>query len=274
MAAQCLPRPIIRSGMDKHTFRLIRSRRTLCYGANSVRIRKVYYSKVPYICEYCGNEYFPPSKNLCHINAGAMHRVCFDPVCREKNRQRNSEIYKVAMRERLANGGRQRMIDNNPMKDPATREKMRQTLHSMQWKPQVHGGNGHGPTRPELALMEELGPMWKWNYVIVTGMPRSSGFPRCYKPDLALPELRIAVEVDGYSHCSLARQAQDAKKEKFLSESGWLVLRFKNAAVLADPKGIAAVIREFSISKSREITTTLQAASLSTTACVPSSLST
>lgn len=62
-------------------------------------------------------------------------------------------------------------------------------------------------------------------------MPRGSGYPSNYKLDIANPQVMLGIEVDGSSHTTVERQAQDAKKEEFLSGLGWTVLRFSNREV-------------------------------------------
>ena len=72
---------------------------------------------------------------------------------------------------------------------------------------------------------------------IPTKMPRNSGYPTCYKVDVCNPALKIAVEVDGNSHCPISRQEQDRKKDALLSGLGWTVLRFSNRQVMTDLEG-------------------------------------
>jgi len=38
----------------------------------------------------------------------------------------------------------------------------------------------------------------------------------------------IAIEVDGFSHCTTKRQEQDVKKQTVLKELGWSVYRVSN----------------------------------------------
>lgn len=69
-------------------------------------------------------------------------------------------------------------------------------------------------------------------FVVRTGAWRGAGgLPNHFKIDVAIPSRMVAVEIDGASHCALARKAQDAKKEAFLSAHGWTVLRFSNRDV-------------------------------------------
>ena len=58
------------------------------------------------------------------------------------------------------------------------------------------------------------------------------GVPTHYKLDIADAANRVAIEVDGPSHSTLARKEQDARKDAFLAGSGWTVLRFSNQQVM------------------------------------------
>lgn len=128
-----------------------------------------------------------------------------------------------------------RMRANNPMADEETRIRMAQTLHEIGHKPIRRGGNGTGMTEPQAKLYQALlqvNPLWAVEFTLAVGLGRSTGYPHAYKLDLALPSLKLAVEVDGFSHTSIARQQQDRKKTEWLQSIGWTVLRFTNAAVM------------------------------------------
>lgn len=103
-------------------------------------------------------------------------------------------------------------------------------------------GNGTGPTLPEQVLWDLLGEQWCWNYPVKTKQPVGSGYPTNYKVDLALVDLKLAVEVDGMSHLSKVRQRQDRKKEDLLGSLGWTVLRFSNQEVLSSPDSVVEQI--------------------------------
>lgn len=82
-------------------------------------------------------------------------------------------------------------------------------------------------------LLTALGSEWEPEYVIPCGEGRrKGGLPTHYKVDLANLRLMIAVEVDGFSHTTLARQASDRRKDSWLRSRGWLVLRFSNQEIL------------------------------------------
>lgn len=78
--------------------------------------------------------------------------------------------------------------------------------------------------------------------VVVTHLRREAGNPRHYKLDIANEAEKVAIEVDGGSHCTLARQEQDRRKDAFLSSAGWLVLRFSNRQVLTNLEGCMSTI--------------------------------
>jgi very-short-patch-repair endonuclease len=88
-------------------------------------------------------------------------------------------------------------------------------------------------TPAEELLARVISNEFQHNYVIPTHQKRGSGYPTHYKADFANPTKMIVVEVDGNSHNSLIRQAQDKKKEAFLKGLGWTVLRVSNKTVFA-----------------------------------------
>ncbi len=137
-----------------------------------------------------------------------------------------------------------RMITNNPMRKPEAREKMILTLKAMGHKPSVRGGNGKDATEAEIVLETMFGGMgFVMQPAIKTKLWRKGGgHPTSYKPDLGNWQLKIAIEADGASHLSIARRAQDQKKDEFLRSIGWRVYRFTNAEILLTPEHVARVI--------------------------------
>lgn len=150
------------------------------------------------------------------------------------------------------------MTERNPMADPDARSKMSASLRARGHQPLVRGGNGRGLSEPQRLLAERLG--WLTELIVPTGNPtvgpsRVPGLPSHYKLDIADPELMIAVEVDGGSHCSLERKAQDRRKGEWLTGEGWTVLRFSNQEVMADTAACARTVMS-TTSKSRGHTPT------------------
>lgn len=98
----------------------------------------------------------------------------------------------------------------------------------------IKGGNGRGPTLAEQTLIDALNSAyaegtWQWSYVVKTGDAPQFGMgsrPSHYKIDIANENERIAIEVDGYSH--RGQEATDTKKEEFLDDLGWKVIRVTN----------------------------------------------
>jgi len=94
----------------------------------------------------------------------------------------------------------------------------------------VRGGNGR-TTEPQRLLFEALGDGCEMEYAISLGK-KVPGYPTCYKVDLAFPERRLAIEVDGPSHRYGKLRERDEKKVEKLASLGWRVLRFWNSEIL------------------------------------------
>ena len=97
----------------------------------------------------------------------------------------------------------------------------------------IRGGNGRGLSVAEKELIDALPDCFESSFVIST-KKRGEGLPNCFKIDVAHPESKVAIEVDGASHGSKCRKEQDARKEVFLHEKGWEVLRFTNREVMQE----------------------------------------
>ena len=92
---------------------------------------------------------------------------------------------------------------------------------------------GTGITIPQALLQARLG--WTAEYVVSTGAPYR---PPHYKIDIAEPTLKIAIEVDGASHNSQKVIAADKRKEAWMTEHGWRLLRFTNSRVLRETDAV------------------------------------
>jgi hypothetical protein len=195
-------------------------------------------------CEWCGKEVetdnMPNTSRRRALDRGWCYcsKECSvkgghkKDVWTEERRQKASEHMKKVNAE-FHSQIIERMTTNNPMKNPETREKVSKRLKEIGHHPRIRCGNGMGLTVPQqtmlLALAEKVEVYAE--YPIPTKMNRASGYPTCYKVDIAIPAEMIAIEVDGASHCAVSRQEQDRKKEAFLSGLGWTVLRFRNKQV-------------------------------------------
>jgi len=136
------------------------------------------------------------------------------------------------------------------MHSEQTRLKVSLKLKEIGHKPALMGGNGRGLTVPQKALLEILGDGWFPEFAVKTGMKRDSGYPTCYKLDLANPELMIGIEVDGASHVGAKKQL-DKKKDLFLETLGWNVYRLTNAQAMSlsttcmSPDTLLTSLKEF-----------------------------
>lgn len=196
------------------------------------------------LCHYCHKEFsekdIPMSKVYqyrrtgrwyCSGDCAQNYRLQF--VRSEEFRKKASESMRKVNRE-YHDQIVERMKNNNPMSNPAIREHVARRLKEIGHHPKIRCGNGCGLTVPQQNLMLALAETLEVyaEYPIPTRMGKGSGYPTCYKVDIAVPSEMIAIEVDGNSHDALDRQAQDKKKTEFLSGLGWKVLRFRNKQVM------------------------------------------
>jgi hypothetical protein len=138
------------------------------------------------------------------------------------------------------------MRQNNPMQDPAVREKVRKAVSGRTFL--SRGGNGQ-LTEPQKLLARRLGlPM---EYVILTAPVRGQfpSLPKHYKVDLADPARMLAIEVDGNSHNTRKWRFLDRRKTEILNALGWSVLRFSNQRVVQNTDEVVEQIQSFTISR-------------------------
>lgn len=165
-------------------------------------------------------------------------RVYCAPACRFASTREEISARMAATNRKYASA---RMKANNPMHRDDNLERMRNTLKSMGHRPPWQGGNGRGLTVPQGRLLAALGDGWVAEHSVRTYAKRGT-LPGALKVDLAHPERKIAVEVDGYSHGLKRVQSADAAKEAFLTGHGWTVLRFTNQQVMDDTEGCARTV--------------------------------
>jgi hypothetical protein len=143
----------------------------------------------------------------------------------------------IATSEEVRALNSKRMKENNPMCDPETRERASAALRGRKFSGQ-RGGNGQ-ITPQQCALAERLG--WEMEYPIPTGV---SNWPAAVV-DIANPDSKIAVEVDGGSHQTKKQKNRDRRKERMLKKVGWTVLRFWNSQVDENIEEVLAAIAQF-----------------------------
>lgn len=144
----------------------------------------------------------------------------------------------IASSPRMAETNRKyaskRMRENNPMKKPEVRKKVSDRLKEIGHCPKIRCGNGAGLTVPQqrlLLALKEMNPYAEYAIPTKYAEKYKTPYPDCYKVDIAILGAMLAIEVDGNSHCALARQEQDRKKDFCLNTLGWRVLRFTNQQV-------------------------------------------
>lgn len=224
-------------GADEVKKRMFCSRS--CAGRNSRR--GVYIIQVFRDCLECQKTFLckdttqRKERKFCTASCAMKRRCRLTPMSQEQ-RAKNAATMSRIMKEVMKPGGvrarasSERMVKNNPMKREEIRTKVSLTHKASGHKP-PQGGNGRPAPEPQIALFQVLAGRWEMEFVVNT-KKRREGFPNCYKIDIAHPEKKIAIEVDGESHNCLKTQVADMKKTKFLESVGWTVLRFGNREIL------------------------------------------
>lgn len=230
----------------------VKRKRTFC----SRTCALAYQRELPRVtkqCAQCGQTFTFRSmgarnnakRRFCSTHCAATWRMA-QPGRKERFDQAVAPFRGVVVRGKKNPAAAARMRTHNPMRDPQTREKVRQALTGRTFL--ARGGNGK-PTIPQLLLAEATGfPM---EYVIVTA-PVADQFPslpHAYKVDLADPSHKLAIEVDGKTHRLKKWRYLDQRKTEVLHALGWSVLRFWNQQILEDLPAVLATIHAYIASK-------------------------
>lgn len=176
-------------------------------------------SKENICCSVCGTRVYwkDMPKHRKDLWTSRKRAYCSD-ICRDQYRR---EVFSRTMSDtnkRIAKQNSERMKKNNPMHTPGIKEKVSRTLIEMGHKPPVQGGNGRPTPEPQARLWKALrahGAVLEHVVSTKSFRNKKNKLAKCYKIDIALPEQKIAIEVDGSSHKTLERQAQDRKKRTF-----------------------------------------------------------
>ena len=101
--------------------------------------------------------------------------------------------------------------------DPVSRARWTAAMKNNRWK----------PSKGALRLHKVLGRGWKLEYSIGCGLDghKKFGLPRTFYVDLAYPEMKLAIEVDGQSHLKPLQIIRDRMRDQCLKELGWSVFR-------------------------------------------------
>ena len=158
----------------------------------------------------------------------------------------------------LARMHSERMLVQNPMQDLRTIAKMVKTktangtlIPQKPWQ----GGNGRELGRQQQALLKALpGGVPEYSIITTSKLRQTLKAAHCYKADIALPQRRLVIEIDGSTHNSAQAKVIDAKKDHILSLMGWRVLRVTNRQV--DREFEKTLARILLVAKSMPICTT------------------
>ena len=70
-------------------------------------------------------------------------------------------------------------------------------------------------------------------------------------PDLAYPELKIAIEYEGAGHRDAGRWERDIERRELFEDAGWRVIRVTRQALFDEPEQLIARIRRVRTARSR-----------------------
>lgn len=111
------------------------------------------------------------------------------------------------------------------------------------WLAKHHGGwKSHSGIGPQEMVLRGLFPTAKPSFHVKTGLAAKLRQPNYFKIDLAWPNEKLAVEIDGDYHEMESQRAKDKFKDAFLSKHGWTVLRFKNKEVSKETDRVRMLI--------------------------------
>lgn len=184
-----------------------------------------YQEEIIIKCNFCGKKIEKPNKNQKDSFRRRGRAYCCKECGKEYTRKVSSETMSKTNKKYASN----RMKHNNPMKNEEIRKKVSQSLKGR--KPTVVCGNGRNLTKPQEELLILLK---KYNAVpeyAVSTKGYIGEYPMNYKIDIALPQNKIAIEIDGNSHRAIKRKIEDIKKAELLKKKGWKVIRFWNKEV-------------------------------------------
>lgn len=70
-------------------------------------------------------------------------------------------------------------------------------------------------------------------------------------PDLAYPDLRIAIEYEGAGHRDAGRWERDIERRELFEDAGWRVIRVTRHALFDEPEALIARIRRVRMARSK-----------------------
>lgn len=167
-------------------------------------------------CHWCKKEFIPSEQRVifCSRSCGAKWK-CSQPEIMARM---------IAGKDLEALG---RAISLRIRSNPAEIERRRALGRKLQhpWR-----GNISAPTRHEAQVLA-LFPEAQWAFQVATGESSKLGRPHYYRMDVAWPDIKLDVEIDGTNHDAPKQKLKDAERTRFLNGRGWSVLRFTNREV-------------------------------------------
>lgn len=195
-----------------------------------------YASRLERKCEWCGGAV--PSlracARFCSYRCGLLGRR--RAILSEGARKERSERMKMLNKrpDVQAKLVAFRTSDRCPIKSLESRHKLIENQRALGFPNLNYRG---GPTAQQKILFDHL-PGATMEFVLP-----GSGKTKSMSVDIAIPALKLAIEVDGLSHTKQVEKERDAKKEQLLKESGWTLLRFWNKEIVENLASVLARVR-------------------------------
>lgn len=217
------------------------------------------------VCPQCGKTFF-----LKPMGQSSIKQKFCSQLCKVRYYYRDPEVramHGAKIQERLKEKGvwawsgkknpglAERMRKNNPMHNPEVREVVKRKLKGRTFL--SRGGNGK-LTKQQISLCQALGlPETAMECSISTtkAKPHFQSLPPAYKVDIGIPDVKLAIEVDGNTHKTKKWKFLDRRKTAVLNFLGWSVLRFWNEEVDQDLERCVQMVMS-TISRLKETTTT------------------
>lgn len=152
---------------------------------------------------------------------------------------------------------RQRMLTNNPMKNPAIAKKVSETSKARfladpdhPWHKNIERLQGWLHKHPSESqkllykILDEAGVKYLPEHRIKVEQ-KTEGAKSYYIADAAIEAAKLDIEIDGWWHYNSDKVAQDdAIRDKTLELKGWKVLRISGSYVYNHPEEVKALILE------------------------------
>lgn len=210
------------------------------------------------ICAGCGK----PFVNMKHSKVNYCSQQCIErpginqfsnPENREEARQIISEANKrrmrgmtIEQRRELTRSARAVMAERgyDHLSRPGIRQKGNRAVTR----------TNYAPSELEQRISEmlmEFGVSVQTQYRIEQGRTNSAGRPRYWWADIAIPESKIAVEIDG-APWHKPEFRDDADRDRNLQENGWMVLRFDSKVAASNPAAVAEEVARIAMNHAHE----------------------